>query len=163
MTERSWQDPHRGNSRSKERHWPFLLWDLRHDLVHPPGREWNNQHHLGHYYQSWPCKWGRREGKSVLMLTHGWPELESPPLFHWPCTCVSVFSVSSEDASWESGGWRAAQLPVVGGREGTQTLLSPQPPLPPFLIYLGSRKAWGRKPTLSCPSPSQAIISPEMN
>lgn len=56
-----------------------------------------------------------------------------------------------------------AQLPVVGGREGTQTLLSPQPPLLPFLIYLGSRKAWGRKPTLSCPSPSQAIISPEMN
>lgn len=44
VTERRWQDPHRGNSRRKDsRHWPSLLWDLRLNLVGSPGREWNNQ------------------------------------------------------------------------------------------------------------------------
>lgn len=84
---------------------------------------------------------GEGKERSVLMLAHSWPELESPCLFPAGLAPVFLPLVCSQDAPWEEVLRGLAQLPRAPRFRGTQTLVSPHPPLPPFLSYLGSRKA----------------------
>lgn len=81
---------------------------------------------------------GEGRERSVLMLAHSWPELESPCLFPAGLAPVFLPLVCSQDAPWEEvlGGWHSCPEPA--GLGGHKPLSPPTHPHHHSLVTLAA-------------------------